>query len=94
VVDAVRLLQSELLALSDAVWVVRCAPETQMERLMTIRKMTSAAAEGRLAAQPSFSHPRVTTVIENSGSPQELRDRVDGAWKSLLEEWGLTRTQT
>lgn len=93
VVDAVRLLQSDLLPLCDAVWVVQCVRESQVERLTAIRKMTLKAAEGRLAAQPSFEHPRVTRVIQNSGSMDELREQVQTAWKVALHDWGLTATQ-
>lgn len=87
VIDAVKLLQSELLELCDAVWVVRCSAETQVRRLRDIRRMSAEAVEGRLAAQPSFDHPRVTTVIENSGSLEDLRERVRAAWAATLESW-------
>lgn len=83
VVDAVKLLQSELLELCDAVWVVCCSADTQMQRLTEIRHMTESAARNRMAAQPSFDHPRVTTVIDNSGSVEDLRRQVEQAWSAL-----------
>jgi dephospho-CoA kinase len=83
VVDAVKLLQSELLEVCDAVWVVRCSAETQMHRLTETRHLTESAARSRMAAQPSFDHPRVTTVIDNSGSMEDLRRRVERAWSAL-----------
>ncbi|MBV9279591.1 MAG: dephospho-CoA kinase [Chloroflexi bacterium] len=86
VVDAVKLLQSDLLPLCDAVWVVQCARAAQMDRLTRGRKMPLSSAEARLAAQPWFDHPRVTTRIENSGSMDDLRRRVREAWRSLARE--------
>jgi len=87
VVDAVRLLQSDLLPMCDAVWVVQCPANAQMRRLTEIRKMDAAAAMARLAAQPSFEHPRVTEVITNAGSLQKLRRQVESAWQAALKAW-------
>jgi len=84
VIDAVRLLQSDLLSLVEQVWVVTCSRETQLQRLTTMRGMTSEDAERRLLAQPSFDHPRVSRVIENSGSQEDLRRRAKAAWESFL----------
>ncbi len=89
VLDAVKLLQSELLPLADAVWVVRCDPEVQMSRLSAMRGMTDGEIRARLEAQPSFNDERVTAVIENSGSHEDLRREVLRAWHSLLAEWGF-----
>lgn len=90
VVDAVKLLQSKLVELCDAVWVVRCAPEVQLRRLMGVRQMTASGAQARLAAQPSFQHPSVTIVIENSGSLTDLRRQVESRWAELMIEWYRT----
>lgn len=86
VIDAIKLLQSELLALADAVWVVRCRRDVQMERLTRLRRITPQEAEQRIAAMPVFEHPRVTTVIDNSGSLEELRVRVREAWEAFLQQ--------
>jgi dephospho-CoA kinase len=83
VVDAVRLLQSDLLPLCDWVWVVRCDEGEQRRRLRENRGMDEESIEGRLAAQPSFDHPRVTRVIDNSGSVEELRRQVERMWSEL-----------
>lgn len=83
VVDAVKLLQSDLLPLTHAVWVVRCDAEEQLRRLRAMRGMTDDDALNRVRAQPSFGHQRVTTVIDNSGSREDLRRLVDAAWERL-----------
>ena len=90
VIDAVRLLQSELLELCDAVWVVRCSAAVSMHRLTEDRGMSRQAAEARLRAQPVFEHPRVTLVLDNGGTRESLRAQVEEAWRSLLSEWNLS----
>ncbi len=85
VVDAVKLLQGDLLPLCDEVWVVTCPHDEQTRRLVDIRGMTAEAAEARIAAQPSFDHPRVTRVIENTGSLDELRQQVTAAWREVSQ---------
>jgi dephospho-CoA kinase len=84
VVDAVRLLQSDLLPLVEEVWVVRCAPDAQLERLTTLRGMAPDDARARNEAQPCFDHPRVARVIDNSGSLADLRREVAAAWGSFV----------
>jgi dephospho-CoA kinase len=84
VVDAVRLLQSDLLALVHDIWVVRCSSRVALRRLTVMRGLSAQAAQARLSAQPRFDHPRVTRVIENSGSLDELREQVKTAWSELI----------
>ena len=83
VLDAIRLLQSELLELCEAVWVVTCDPGAQMERLTGPRGMTADEAEKRREAMPFFEHPRVTRVIVNSGSRDDLENQVRLAWTAF-----------
>lgn len=86
VVDAVKLLQSDLLPLTDAVWVVRCAPAEERRRLTEERGMAPEDAEARISAQPSFDHPSITRVIDNNASLMELRENVRRAWADLTPE--------
>lgn len=86
VIDAVKLLQSELLPLVEAVWVVSCSPQAQLRRLTEARGMSEEEARARIAAMPSFASDRVTELIENSGSIEQLRHRVGVAWGSYLSE--------
>jgi dephospho-CoA kinase len=84
VVDAVRLLQSDLLSLTEEVWVVTCAPRTQLQRLTETRHMMADEAHARMQAQPSFDHPRVARIFQNDGSRQELRQCLEDAWSSFI----------
>ena len=90
VIDAVKLLQSDLLPLCGAVWVVQCDRHVELRRLMGIRAMTEDEALARLAAQPSFDHPSVTAVIHNNGSHADLEARVTALWTGLLDGQHLT----
>jgi dephospho-CoA kinase len=83
VVDAVKLLQSDLLPLVEEVWVVGCDPRVERSRLTEIRGMSPEQVEARLRAQPSFEHPRVARVIQNSGSLEGLRRQVEAAWRNF-----------
>ncbi len=83
VIDAIKLLQSDLLELADEVWVVLCPPAEQMRRLVDIRGMSADQASARIRAQPSFEHPRVARIIANDGTEQELEERVARAWQEF-----------
>lgn len=83
VIDAVRLLQSDLLPLCDAVWLVTCDRAEQERRLRENRRMSDAAVRDRLDSQPTFDSPRVSAVIPNSGSRADLAHAVRRAWEAL-----------
>ncbi len=54
VVEAVKLIEAGLHFRCDAVWVVKCAPEVQIGRVMRDRQMSEPDARARLAAQGSL----------------------------------------
>lgn len=89
--DAVVVHDIPLLAESgradtfDAVLVVHAPPELQIARMTQDRGWTREEAEARIAAQAS-SEERLalaTHVIDNTGSPDDLRRRVEAVYKSL-----------
>lgn len=84
VVDAVKLLQSDLISLVETVWVVCCAPEIQRHRLTETRRLSAVEAAERMRAQPSFDHPKVGAVIENSGSRADLQRLVAEQWERFM----------
>ena len=85
VVDAIKLLERGWKAEADAIWVVTCAPEQQLERLMTTRGLSRAEAERRIAAQPPQAEKVVQAhvVIDNSGSQSATREQVERAWNAI-----------
>ena len=91
--DAVVVHDIPLLAESgradtfDAVLVVHAPAELQVERMTRDRGWTREEAEARIAAQAS-SEERLavaTHVIDNTGSVDELRDRVEAVYASLRD---------
>ena len=86
VLDAVKLLQSDLADLCTAVWVVHCEPGEELRRLMVDRGMTAQDAHRRLAAQPSFDDPRVSVVIDNSRGREETLAQVRRHWEEFARQ--------
>lgn len=89
--DAVVVHDIPLLAESgradtfDAVLVVHAPAELQIARMMGDRGMTREDAEARIASQAT-SEERLavaTHVIDNTGSLDELRSRVEAIYRSL-----------
>jgi dephospho-CoA kinase len=74
----------------DAVVVVDVPVETQVERMVTLRGMTREEAEARIAAQASREERLAiaTHVIENTGTLEDLRDRVTEVFESLVAKGG------
>jgi len=52
VIEAIKLLESDLRGLCDSIWVSHASSEHQMKRLMQNRKMDQRQAQERIAAQP------------------------------------------
>lgn len=84
-VDAVKLVESGMATLCDAVWLVECSPAIQLQRLMTRNGFTEKEARRRISAQPDLVAKRLIAneIIENSGSLEETRRQVDAAWSRL-----------
>jgi dephospho-CoA kinase len=85
VLDAIKLLESGWREYCDAVWVVTCAEEQQVERLIRNREMSEAEARERINAQPSQESriEQADVVIDNSGTLEETRRRVAEAWQHI-----------
>ncbi len=84
-VDAVKLVESGMAALCDAVWLVECSPDTQLRRLMARNGFSEEEARRRISAQPDRVAKRqiADEIIDNSGSLEETRRQVDVAWARL-----------
>ncbi len=86
VLDAVKLVESGYAPICHGVWLVTCPAEVQLQRLIANRGLTEAEARQRLAAQPPLEPKRAaaTEIIDNSGSLDDLRTQVTGAWERFL----------
>lgn len=69
----------------DAVVVVDAPPEVQVERMVRDRGWTREEAEARMAAQASREDRLAigTHVIENTGTLEQLRERVEEVFRRL-----------
>ncbi len=90
VIEAIKLLEGDLAAAVDAVWVVDAAPATQLARLTGLRGMSPADARQRLRAQNPQADKlaRADLVIRNDGSLAALQQQVRDAWRGLSARAG------
>lgn len=85
VIDAIKLFEGGLADRCDQNWVVTCAPEQQLARLMARNGFTEAEARQRIAAQPPQAEKvaRADLVIDNSGVLADTYAQVDAAWRRV-----------
>ncbi len=90
VIEAVKLLEAGMRIYCDAIWLVTCTREQQLERLLRARHLSLEQAEMRLAAQPSIDTKltEAAVVIDNSRTLQETWVQVLRAWNEIP---GLSR---
>lgn len=71
----------------DAVVVVDVPEEMQVDRMVSLRGITLEDAEARVRAQASREqrHAIASYLIENTGSLEELRERVDEVYRQLMD---------
>ena len=91
VLEAVKLIESGQWRGCDVLWCVVCDRAIQLERLMSARGLDEAAARARLSAQPPFGEKMAMlesaslTLIQNNGTPEQLRAQVLAAWNRLRD---------
>ena len=85
VVEAIKLIEAGWHRTCDALWVVTCSKEQQLERLMRTRKLSREEALLRIEAQPPQEDKiaLADVVIDNSGSLKEMREQVEREWERL-----------
>jgi dephospho-CoA kinase len=85
VIEAIKLLESDLAAGCDTVWVVEAPEEQQISRLMHKRNLTEAASRQRIAAQSpqALKLQAAKVVIHNSGSFENTWEQVQNAWSKI-----------
>jgi dephospho-CoA kinase len=86
--DIPLLAESGRAADFDAVVVVDVPEEVQVERMVRDRGWTEADARARIAAQASREERRAiaTYLIENTGTREDLRQRVTEVFERLTDE--------
>ena len=85
VIEAIKLLESDLGKRCDSIWVTDAPQEVQVERLMRKRGLSRADAIQRVEAQSAQKHKldAANIVITNTGSYEDLWKQVNEAWKKI-----------
>ncbi len=88
VIEAIKLLESEMNSLCDQVWVTMAPTDLQLERLIEKRNLTKREAEDRINAQlPATAIlTKADVVIENNGSFEKTWKQVYDAWQVITQE--------
>jgi dephospho-CoA kinase len=86
VIEAIKLLESNLHSQCDAVWVTDAPQHVQVERLMRKRGMSQEDATQRVNAQTAQKEKlsSANVVITNKGSYDDLWKQVSEAWKAAV----------
>lgn len=86
VVEAIKLLESELRHGCDSVWITYAPEEVQIERLMRKRSLTREQALQRISAQSPQGDKvaMADVVIRNIGSYDDLWKQVNNAWQKAV----------
>ena len=88
VVEAALLLEASWASLADEVWVTVAREEQVVERVQGRDRLDEEAVGARLRSQMSQAEriSRADAVIDNSGSLEDLRDRVRELWNERIIE--------
>jgi len=83
VVEAIKLLESELRSRCDTIWVTDAPQQVQVERLMRKRNLSQEEALQRIRVQSAQKEKNAAAnlVITNNGSYDDLWKQVSEAWK-------------
>jgi dephospho-CoA kinase len=85
VVEAVKLLETEMHTQVNSVWAVTSPRDTQIARLVNLRKMGREEAEQRINAQTTQAEKvsQANVIITNNGSFEDTWKQVYEAWKKI-----------
>ncbi|HSO27902.1 MAG TPA: dephospho-CoA kinase [Anaerolineales bacterium] len=88
VIEAIKLIESELGDKVDTLWVTQARPEIQLARLMQKRGLSDSNAHQRINAQPPQNEKiaLADVVIKNDGSFENTWRQVSSAWQSAFPD--------
>jgi dephospho-CoA kinase len=86
VIEAIKLLESELVTMCDNIWTVHIHENEQIIRLMQSRGLSETQIKERLAHQSSSEEKmqRSDTVVYNDQALAKTWKDVNHSWKTLL----------
>ena len=90
VLEAAVLVEANWFDLVDEVWVVTVEPEVARARLMARNGLTEAQAQSRIDSQLTNKERSLHAYakIDNSGTLDDFRQKVEREWKKLLKRTG------
>ena len=85
VLEAAVLIEADWTPITDQVWVVTVPPQIARNRVTERNGLTAEQADARIAAQLTNAERarRAQVIIDNSGTPDELKQRVTAEWEKL-----------
>ena len=85
VIEAIKLLESDLRKNCDSIWVIYAPPEIQLARLTRGRNMSEADARQRIAAQPPQEQKvkAANVVIRNMATFEDTWRQVGAGWQKI-----------
>jgi dephospho-CoA kinase len=85
VIEAIKLLESELRKTCDTIWVTDAPEDIQIERLIRKRNLAREDAQHRIGLQAAQREKTTAAnvVIRNTGSYDDLWKQVTTAWKQV-----------
>jgi dephospho-CoA kinase len=85
VVEAIKLLESDVRKSCDTIWVTTAPEKIQVERLVRKRGLTKEQALERIRAQGAQSDKvaAANLVIQNTGSYDDLWEQISKEWKKI-----------
>lgn len=86
VIEAIKLMESELRSQCDSLWVTYAPPEIQIARLMQKRGLSEETARQRINAQPpqDVKIAAADMIIRNGGGFEETWRQVLRAWQTVF----------
>jgi len=85
VIEAIKLLESDLRSLCDHIWVTDTEQKIQMTRLTKKRGMPQEDAEQRIYSQSAQKEKlaSASVIFNNNNSVEDLWKQVNQAWKQI-----------
>jgi dephospho-CoA kinase len=95
VIEAIKLLESDLRNRCDTIWVTDAPQQVQVERLMRKRGMSQEEALQRVQVQSAQKEKVAAAqiVVTNNGSYDDLWKQVSDAWKHIFPAQEAPSTQ-
>ena len=94
VIEAIKLLESDLKDVCDSLWVTEVSFSHQMERLLLNRKMTEREAHARISAQAPHANKikHAAVVINTEGSFEQTWQQIQQALNDTINSTSAPKT--